>query len=139
MRSLVLAARFAAVLAPAPAPALAQIAPMPTPEDAAARCGRSGRLVEVEQGANIALELQTSPSPGGRWPPAAKPDFLGDACMRTGPANAPGAKGRANLGARLWNVLLFTANPAGPAPLTLERRGPGAQIRRSFAVTINAQ
>ena len=76
---MVLAGDLAAVWMLAASPALAEIAP-PTPEDVAVRIsGPSGQVIEVEQGANIAVELQSSPSTGGRWTLIAKPDFLDDA------------------------------------------------------------
>ena len=140
MRTLILAVMLAAVLMLVGAPALAETAPPPTPEDVAVRIsGLSGQVVEVERGENIAVELQSSPSTGGRWTIAAKPDFLDDAGMQTGPVNAPAANTRPVLGAPVWNVFLFTANAAGSAPLTLELRGPGGQVWQTFTVTINAQ
>ena len=135
MRSWILAA----VLMLAASPALAEIAP-PTPEDVAVRIsGPSGQVIQVEEGQNIAIELQSSPSTGGHWIVTAKPDFLDDGGALTGPVNAPAANGRPMLGAPVWNVFLFTASAAGSAPLSLELRGPGGQVWRTFTVTINAQ
>lgn len=120
--------------------ACADTLPAPAPEDVAVQItSASGQTVEVQQGENIAVELQVSPSTGGRWRVTAKPDFLDDAGMRTGPVNAPAANGRVMLGAPVWNVFLFTANGAGAGPLTLELRGPGGQVWQTFTVTINAQ
>jgi predicted secreted protein len=136
MRSLL----FAVVMMLSAAPALCETLPPPTPEDVAVRIsGASGQTIEVQQGENIAVELQSSPSTGGRWTLTQKPEFLDDAGMQTGPVNAPAANGRPMIGAPVWNVFLFTANAAGSAPLTLALRGPGGQVWQTFTVTINAQ
>jgi len=136
MRSLI----FAALLALVAAPALAEALPPPVPEDVAVQItGPSGTTVEVQQGENISVSLQSSPSTGGRWAVTEKPDFLDDAGVQTGPVNPPAANGRPMLGAPVWNVFLFTANAAGSGPLTLELRGPGGQVWETFTVTINAQ
>jgi predicted secreted protein len=131
---------FAAALLLGAAPALAETLPPPTPEDVAVRIsGASGQTVEVQQGENIAVELQSNPSTGGRWTVTAKPDFLDAAGEEAGPVNAPPANGRPTVGAPVWNVFLFTANATGSGPLMLELRGPGGQLWETFTVTINAQ
>jgi len=136
MRSLI----FAAVLAFAAVPAFADPLPPPVPEDVAVQVtGPTGSTVEVQQGENFSISLQSSPSTGGRWSVTEKPDFVDAAGVETGPVNPPAANGRPMMGAPVWNVFLFTANAAGSAPLTLELRGPGGQVWQTFNVTINAQ
>lgn len=136
MRSLILAA----ALAFAAVPAFAETLPPPVPEDVAVQItGPNGSTVEVQQGENMSVSLQSSPSTGGRWVVTAKPDFLDEAGTQTGPVNPPAANGRPMLGAPVWNVFLFTANAAGSGPLTLELHGPRGQVWQTFSVTINAQ
>ncbi len=140
MRALIFAAVMMLGALPAFGPAFGETLPPPTPEDVAVRIsGGSGQTVAVQQGENIAIELQSSPSTGGRWTVSEKPDFLDDAGMESGPVNARPANGRPMIGAPVWNVFLFTANAAGSAPLTLQLRGPGGQVWQTFTVTINAQ
>jgi predicted secreted protein len=136
MRSLI----FAAVLAFGVGTATAGTLPPPVPEDVSVQItGPTGSAVEVQQGENFSISLQSSPSTGGRWVVTEKPDFVDDGGMRNGPVNAPAANGRSMLGAPMWNVFLFTANAAGSGPLSLELRGPGGQVWQTFTVTINAQ
>ena len=131
---------LAATLLLAAAPAIADTLPPPTPEDVAVRiAGPSGQTVEVQQGENLAIELQSNPSTGSSWVVTAKPDFLDDAGQATGPVTAPAANGRPMLGAPRWQVFMFTANAAGSGDVTLELRGPGATTHGAFTVTINAQ
>ena len=136
MRSLI----FAAVFALGVGTASAQSLPPPVSEDVAVQVtGPSGSTVEVQQGENFSVSLQSSPSTGGLWSVTEKPDFVDAAGSVNGPVRAPAANGRPMIGAPVWNVFLFTANAAGSGPLTLELRGPGGQVWQTFTVTINAQ
>ncbi|MFZ2028947.1 MAG: protease inhibitor I42 family protein [Vitreimonas sp.] len=131
---------IAAFLAFTAAPAFAEALPPPVPEDVSVQVtGPSGSSVDVQQGENFSVSLQSSPSTGARWVVTEKPDFIDAAGMRNGPVNAPAANGRPMLGAPVWNVFLFTANAAGSGTLTLELHGPGGQIWQTFTATINAQ
>ena len=131
---------FAAVLALGVATAAAQTLPPPVPEDVAVQInGPSGSTVDVQQGENFSISLQSSPSTGGRWEVTEKPDFIDAAGMQNGPVRAPAANGRPMVGAPVWSVFLFSANAAGSGNLTLELHGPGGQTWQTFTVTINAQ
>ena len=136
MRSFILAT----ALILAGAPALAETLAPPVPEDVSIHItGATGQTIEVRQGENFAIELQSSPSTGSSWAMTAKPDFVDEGGQATGPVNPPNPNGRPVLGAPRWQVFMLTANAQGSGDVTLELRGPGGVSRATFTVTINAQ
>lgn len=135
MRSWIIAAALALVAAPA----LAQTTPAPAPAPDGAvtvAADDNGQTISPAVGAQVAVQLQSTPSVGSNWFVTGKPDFVSDPQTLTGPTVN---SARPVLGAPRWQVFVFTIDAAGSGDITLEKRGRDGAVLETFTLTIQAQ
>lgn len=130
---------IAAALAFAPSVSFASpiASPAPLPEGAiAVEASQNGQTIEANAGGGVAIQLTRNSSAGTSWRVAAKPDFLADPEMLTGPTMI---SDRPILGAPSWQVFVFPVSEAGSGEIALEKTDRGGAVLETFTVTINAQ
>src|SRR5262245_53681550 len=111
MRALIVAGIVACAVAWAGSAQAQLAAPAPLPEGAiAVTAEQNGQTVEANVGGGVAIQLSRNASAGSNWVVTAKPDFLADPEMLTGPATI---SARPLLGAPSWQVYVFPVTGPG--------------------------